>query len=100
MSKVAYRVDHGQNTDWAGAVRLSVWEPGLNVRFFYPGVSLRVKGPYYGTKVLSSTSGYWGTEVTFEASGNPWAGSMEGSGDFTFSMNGLPNGYPQACVAH
>lgn len=94
-SEVSYRVDHGQNADWAAAVRLSKWEPGLNVRFFYPSVTLRVKGPYYGTKVLSSTSGWWGTEVTFEATGNPWSGSMEGPGDFTFSMSGLPNGYPQ-----
>ena len=52
-SEVSYRVDHGQNADWAAAVRLSKWEPGLNVRFFYPSVTLRVKGPYYGTKVLS-----------------------------------------------
>ena len=52
-SQVSYRVDHGQNTDWAAGVRLSQWEPGLHVRFFYPSVTLRVKGPYYGTKVLS-----------------------------------------------
>ena len=99
-SKVSYRVDHGNGNDWAGAVRLSQWEPGLNVRLFYPSVRLHVKGPYYGTKVLGSTSGWWGTEVTFEVVANPWHGSLEGEGDFTFSMSGLPNGVPQMDCWH
>ena len=93
---VSYRVDHGGNGGWAGAVRLRKWEPGLNVRLFFPKVLLTASGPYYGAKVVSHKGRWWGTEATFETTENPWAGGEDGSGTFAFSMNGLPNdGFPQ-----